>query len=1821
MNRLSRRLVFALLTLSLFPLLAFTALHAQPKPITQVSPPPGATDVWLGTAIRVTFAVPMDRASVESRLVVIPSVTGAFAWSTDPRGNESVEFRPDDVLAAETTYTVTLQAGLRDARGQVVLDADYTWSFTTQPSQNAIYFGYGVPVQLVDPDGRNRVQFWAGYPRIRVDFALYALPAADFAARYGDLEPGQDEPIDVTGLVRVATWQQHFDDEGSYIAREALLPDVPSGIYVLVASHPYAGQDELYVVVSPYVLALKRGVGGQVVAWATKLQDQRPAAGLTVTLYDAQGVALTGGTTDAEGVAELDAGAGDARMAIGQTRDIVTVAGLDGAWRTGYGSWYWWWHDSFPAEAYRVYLYTDRPIYRPGHTVHFAAILRHDLDGTYTPLEASQPVTVTLRDSRNNVVNTTTLLTDDYGSVNGNFTLVAEPPMGTYQVELEVGGQTHRQAFRVEAYRKPEYQVDVTTPAPYAVAGDPVTVTVQADYFFGQPVAGAEVVLKVFRRVMDWYWWQPSDGEQIAELRGVTNGTGRWTTTFTTDGRLERDAVYIFVATVTDASRQPVEGRNAVSVYWNTFRLTLTTQKYGYQPGEPIVANIATLGHDGTPVAGVPVTVTVWRDYPEREIVARQPVTTNAQGQAQATFTSLPQGWYRLTAEALDDRGRRMEVTRYIWVYDRSGWWWYPSDDELSITADRDAYAPGDTAQLLIESRVTGVALLTLERGAVYAEQVVPINGPATTVEVPIREDFAPDVFATVHIFQPGEADHWYGSIPEGRLLTAQVELPVSAESHRLSLSVTPDADQYRPGDRAAFTIQVSDASGDPVEALVSLALVDEAIFALSQDLSADIFETFYGRRPDTVVTYDSLTPRRYFWGFPEDWRGGTVTPTPTGTPGVVIVQPTPTIPGKEVGQGLRQEFRDTAYWNPTIRTGPDGRAVVTVDLPDNLTTWRVIARAVTLDTLVGDATTSVLVTKEIITRPALPRFTVLGDRFALDVIAQNFSGQDLAGAASLDAPGLVVLDPGSRSLELPNRGMDVARWTVVAAEVGLGTITCTVDTPAGGDSVELPLRTEPFAVPERWSAAGQANPIAVERFQVPFNAVPEVTQLTVRLSPSVALGVLDGLDALINYPYGCVEQTMSRVLPSAVAAKAYQDLGIPNPKADVLPEVIYQGLQRLYGFQHEDGGWGWWYDDEGNVYMTAYVLFGLTMVQQAGFDVESSVLDRGFGFLNSRLRTVDDPRVLAYALYVKSVAGRGDLAAAQALLSQQEKLDPFARAALALTLNAEGDPQAAQMLLDYLISEVVETPTTAYWPRQADDGTQYHWRTLSSTEKNTAMALRALVALRPDHRLAPKAVRWLMDHRRGAGWRDTQATAFAVLSLVDYIQVSGELQADYEYTVTLNGQVIAHGEVTPTTVTDPINPIVVHGSDLRDGENEVRIARDGPGQLYYSLALRLELFYDSFEPVSSLDQGLSITRTYRLVEGGSHLSDDGTYSVGDLVEVQLTLEAQDEAWYVVVEDPLPAGFEALNERLNPVSYGDSSGPWRWYEWGYNRKDLYDDRVNFFVTHLWPGQHVLTYLMRATTPGEFSALPAQAYPMYEEVWGRSASHQLRVSLEGLAARPTLAGDFDRDCRVTAFDSRQAAGAWGTTGSARDLDRDGDVDLNDVAAVAGRQGATCLADQALPGAGEGHVEFVVAPEAQIVPVGRTFNVDVTTDETTNLSGFELAITFDPARLRVVKVTLDPALAEALPLGPRLDHPAGRVSFGAVATPSTVAHRHLATITFIGRQTGEAPLTVEGVEAVDSQGRTLEASAIVGGSIRVGNAALFFPLVAVHSDIDR
>jgi len=344
------------------------------------------------------------------------------------------------------------------------------------------------------------------------------------------------------------------------------------------------------------------------------------------------------------------------------------------------------------------------------------------------------------------------------------------------------------------------------------------------------------------------------------------------------------------------------------------------------------------------------------------------------------------------------------------------------------------------------------------------------------------------------------------------------------------------------------------------------------------------------------------------------------------------------------------------------------------------------------------------------------------------------------------------------------------------------------------------------------------------------------------------------------------------------------------------------------------------------------------------------------------------------------------------------------------------GDEALAQKMIDRLIDQAVVTDSEAHWDTGAEDG-HYHQKTMSSSMRSTALALDAIVRVRPDDPIVTKIVRWLMAHRAPDGWGTTQETAYTVVALTDYLRASGELNSGSAYRVYVNDQLVQQCALSGKQIQQTLR---IPATQLRSGANRVRLERDrSGGQLYYKITQQALIAGSTNRAAGPI----KVTRTYLNPRSGKPLT---TVQPGDVIKVEVEVTLPDEGWYVAVEDPLPGGLEGVNERLNTTSYTARPGPYEegqefFYEaYGYNNKEIHDDRVVFFVTHLSEGPHTFTYLARATQAGVFNSLPAQAYLMYSpEQWGRSASGTIRVGAVNLLDSSAPPGQLARVAKTLA----------------------------------------------------------------------------------------------------------------------------------------------------------------------------------------------------------
>ena len=1609
---------------------------------TIVRKSPTKSDTPPRNVVQITFDRPMDQTSVEAAFGITPTVEGNFSWDEN-----KLIFTPETRhFANETTYEVVLTTDALSASGEPVLTEPYGWSFRTTVRQTSSSFGESAYSQAVEASGRRMVQFERRNVELdELQFALRSVSMsqlADVHAKWNNqwrrsLVNSDALPIvhewrgDETGVELPDSTERYLSDLGEI----GIPTDVAPGIYVLEMADGVLLNDQMVVNVTDLALVVKSAetpTGLDLAAWVSAL-DGQPIIGAAVNAYDGDGSLVASATSNGSGFAyfpdNLDS---DVVFVTAQLGNDIVFSGTDRDWDSrGSDNWRFRWRSTQREDALAASVWTDRPIYRPGQTVYFKAIVRNDNDAIITLPPIDTLVTINIRDARNNLVQTQQYRTNQFGTVNGEFLLADGAMLGDYNVEIEALGGRLTQLFKVQDYRKPDYRVEVTASSNTLVQGQPVNVTVNSSYFYGPPVDNATVKLKTLYNSPGWYYnyninrwrYQNSWYEMNSEQNGRTDAEGNLTHTFSTNNwdkgyryrsyyygsNVQRKQVLV-EATVNDGSQQTVAGTTMVTIYSAGEILKLNTNGYLKQPGTTFSIKGSVVDIFDQPVAGRTVSVSLrrWssstRDY--TMVLENWQGTTDANGEVEIDGLAADAGYYRIRGEMEDALGNVVMYKTSVYVFNRSYSSWYRGNSGVvNISVDKDSYTPGETAQVLIDTQLEGVALLTFERGTTRREQLVTLTPPLTIVEAQLQYDDAPNIYITANVWQhrddftEEEAQPTHHSVPDGRLHTARTNVVVAVVDKQLNVEISSDALTYAPRDSAEVTLQVTDENGNPVSAELSLAMVDEAIFSLSDDLSKPLFDGFYYERANEVATFDSYAPTRTFYAGGKGGGGGD---------------------GLGFGTNPRSDFPDTALWLPTVTTDANGMATISIDLPDSLTQWRITAKATTVDTKVGESSHWITTTQSVRVRPILPRTLTAGDQFNLSTLVQNSGSETVTLTVSFqDDPLLLATSPSTGSgrgnqpltLTLAANEKQIVGWPMEALAAGEAVVW--ISAKSGDitlDAIRLPLTINPLAIPDYQTDIGNFTEQHASTVTLPPDALPMST-LTIRLDRSIAGTLLDGLDYLTGFPYGCVEQTMSRALPNAVIGRAFNQLGFATTDPE-LDAKVNAGLQKLYGFQHNDGGWGWWFDDASTAYQSAWVMFGLAATRDAGYQVSADVIRNGYFYLNANLDKMD-ARTRAYALYSMALAGVDEsdirendyrapdeladaVAVARALVADEfDKLDAFSLAALALSFDTWGETEDALQIVAQIEALATELESgRVFWDTGERDG-GYHSKTMASETRSTALVLSALSKIRPESELIPGTVRWLMDARQRHGWGTTNETSYAILGLTDHLLATSFSENSFnDYAVEINGEVVAEGRLERGAVSAEIT---IPAADLVAGDNNIVLRQSGDTPIYYSIINRIYVAQEAIEAAGPVE----VTRSYHGADGATvdRRGDTVIFQQGDLIKVQITVKNASDLDYVLVEDKLPAGLEALNENLNSDSFAPRAQT-RYNELGYNRKEVHGDRVTFFVTEMLDGTHTFTYFARATRDGSFVAMPAYVEAMYDLTqWGRSASTAVVVENE------------------------------------------------------------------------------------------------------------------------------------------------------------------------------------------------------------------------------
>ncbi|MGE3273933.1 MAG: alpha-2-macroglobulin [Vicinamibacterales bacterium] len=1397
----------------------------------------------------------------------------------------------------------------------------------------------------------------------------------------------------------VTSWRELLPNYRDAELRRIPLDVHEPGVYVVEAVHDLL-RAYTVVIVSDVGVVTKVSPG-QLVLFAADRFSGEPRAGCDVQVLASQ-QQVAGGQTSTNGLLEV-------ALPAGPVEDVIGVALCDGqVAATDPGAWYL--GDS-PRQLL-AYTYTDKPIYRPGHTVHAKVVLRWRERDAVVPFDRDE-VELSASDVNDKVVFRQRLPVSRFGTVEASFEVPATAALGYYTLRITTGDETATGAFEVQEYRKPEFEVRVTPSARFIVQGNELVASIEARYYFGQPVANGRVHWVVnqqpYYSPLRWddgfdgsesSYWYGGDQRLQGDVRLDERGRAEIRIPLAADEN-GRDYSARLEAQVTDAGGREVSGDTVVHATYGPFMLAARTDNYVFRAGSQVRAFVRAIDYQGQAQSGVPVTLTLDRiTYPDGyysdPVATRTGETTAATGEdglAEGRLTlGADAGTYRITV-ATSVNGRRLTDEAWVWVPGAESTDAFNGDRYLELLADKRSYAPGDVARLMVRGEsVTGPVLVTKEGQHVSWYQLLR-PAASDAIEVPIEPGDAGDVYVNLTYMR------------DGRLFRAERRLSVPADSHRLTVALTAEQEVSRPQEPGVFSLQVTDAEGQPVQAEVSLAVIDEAVFGVKADDTPDPVRFFYRREYSRVGTVFSR--EYYFTGF-------------SGSEQLQLAQrrrrpfTLADFKGEPQAQpAVRKDFPDAIYWIGDLTTDAEGRARVSVRYPDALTTWRLTARAVTPDTRVGIGVARTTTTKDLIVRVLTPRFLTEGDEVVLPTLVHNYREGERQATVSLSVDGLspVGTAPAPTLGTLAAGAERRDNWTFRADTPGTASVTASASTATDTDAVELPVPVLPYGLHRETAASGsvQSNE-ATTTLAIPATANPSGRRIRVELAPSLAGSMLGALDYLTSFPYGCTEQTLSSFLPNVLVTRTLTRLNLtPTERLGALDRQVSQGLARLYDYQHDNGGWGWWKTDENHPFMTAYAIYGLLEARDAGYRVEEWRIDSGARAL-ARMYA-DYPRAVpdlkAYMAYVlgrasdqpeitwyqdgESHSYRHD-AARDELWAARDRLSAQGQALLLLALPS-GDERAAA--LAGMLAEAARTEgQLAWWPMDNDP---LLFDFADTTVEATSFAVQALARVDPQHRLLEPAVRWLLLNRRGGYWGSTKQTAMALYGLLDYMDARGDTARPAAAEIFVNGERVAERRFTAADLTAP-EPVVL-SVPAREGANDVRVVETGGGTVYWSAAAE---YYDpTGAEARSGSRQLAVTRRYaRLqpvtVDGRIVYREqaiDGPVQAGDILTVRLTVAGAPDWRYLVLEDPLPAGVEAVQDT---TAY-PLERPADWW-WG-SRVEYRDEKTVFFQEGFEQGRYEFVYLARVIAEGVFRAVPAQIAPMY--VPGVTASSEpgtLRVSI-------------------------------------------------------------------------------------------------------------------------------------------------------------------------------------------------------------------------------
>ena len=1300
-----------------------------------------------------------------------------------------------------------------------------------------------------------------------------------------------------------------------------------------------------------------------------------------------------------------------------------------------------------------AYIYTERPIYLPGQTVHFKAILREKKGNILKPL-TGKDIDVVVYNNNSDEILHKKITPNEFGSIYGTIDLKDGVSLGEYMIYIRHNSRSQVGFFKVEEYRKPEYLISVKPLKKYIVGGKKAKFEIIARYYFGKPLVNTDFTFKIDRRHLygnenygiNYYaesWlhrydedkensgdesWYSRDVNKGIKLKGKTDENGEAIVEINT-GR-EAGKIYSVNAQILDSSRRPVKGTGSAITVAGDFKIDVKTDRNYYITGKPVTITVHSVNFSGKPVS-VKIDMEIAQPVKfkkkdgnsgyRKTTILKKAIETDKEGNCSFQFKpGKLTGYFQIFAGSKDVSGNELWGFKDFYIEWKSGDICDMDNSEFIMNKERYEVDKNIDGLFYIPNHIKiddGLhCLMTIETDKISQYRIVDCNKVTNQINLIAEKNLSPDFKLSMAFWKNNQ----FYSFDE--------TIKVNSADHFIKVLLKSNKKEFQPRDDVTYRIRtLKETDGSPLSSEVSLGVVDESTYDLISDFDNDIINYFYGDR--NYYDYDSGNSEGV-----KTYHSG-LTLQSNSIPGDTIFQGDFTRGQPSIGlpemadiinniKTIRQYFPDTCYFNPHIITDENGEATVHVKLPDSLTTWRATAIANSKDSEFGQAEQKVTVSKNLLVRLITPRFLVENDEVVIMGIVHNYLNKAVEAEVSLEGEGVELLSPRIVKVAiLPGEKADV-EWNVRAVKPGEAKFTVKALTTEESDAVLMKIPLLPHGVKVVDAKAGSTEEKLELKFNLLENASKESAVLRLNLAPSLAGTLIDALEYLAAYPYGCIEQTMNRFIPNAVVQASLKEFGIRNGELEKqLPDMMKEGFKKIYDYQHKDGGWGWWKDDRTKPLMTALVVYGLSLADKAGYKVDRAKLLDGSFMLKNQLMKISNPNQRVFILFALSEADVKMNYFVNRLFEKRDKLDNYSQALLAITLCKHDEKEKAKIILESLEKTAEVHETYVYWKGKRAGS----WS--DNPVETTAYAVQAFLLIDPENPIVEKAVRYLTLSRRGRCWHSTKDTAAAVLAVMEYAKITKEMDPDFDAILYLNGRKLKEIKFTKADIATGGMTLNITGEDLKTGENIVTVEKSGRGKAYLTGTLTS---YLKTKRAKAYAKGFKVKRKYYLVAKrtekeikaekkrrerynsnyyyGNDYIDYNRYGYygnhgrnpaekliplnekeiiklkpQDVVEVSLFVVGKTGMEYVMVEDMKPAGCEFVRDEGNKWRYRNGQSEFR------------DDRAVFFMDEMWRKSHNFRYRLRAETPGEFRVLPATASQMYfPDVSGGSEEFTVKI---------------------------------------------------------------------------------------------------------------------------------------------------------------------------------------------------------------------------------